>query len=60
MAEVEENAQAKAAEEQAKADAAAMRKAAEDPTEIHVILDAQFAAKNYLKVHQKLTCVRVL
>lgn len=51
------SAQAKAAAEQAKADAAMMRKAAEDPTEIHTVLDAEFEKKNYLKVHQKLTCV---
>lgn len=47
-------AQAAAAAAQAKEDAAMMRKAASDPTEIHVKLDAEFEAKNYLKVHQKL------
>ena len=55
MADAE--AQAAAAAAQAKEDAAMMRKAAEDPTEIHVMLDAEFEKKNYLKVHQKLTYV---
>ena len=48
---------AAAAAAQAKEDARMMREAAEDPTAIHVKLDAEFEKKNYLKVHQKLTCV---
>ena len=59
MAEDHE-AQAVAAAAQAKADAALMRKAAEDPTEIHVLLDKEFDKKNYLKVHQKLTYENLL
>lgn len=55
MADAE--AHAKAAAEQAKQEAALLRKAAEDPTEIHVVLDAEFEKKNFLKVHQKLTFV---
>lgn len=46
---------AAAAAAQANEDARMMREAAEDPTAIHVKLDAEFEKKNYLKVHQKLT-----
>jgi len=47
-------AQAQAAAAQAKEDAKLMREAASDPTKIHVVLDAEFEKKNYLKCHQKL------